>query len=418
MRKIKKIVVLFMAIICFIVLIPASFLGQQATQVEAASKLKISKTRAVLVQGQNLQLKLNTKVKAKWSSSNKKVLTVNQKGRVTAKNKGTAKVTARIGKRKVICTIKVEIPKISNKSIKMVKGERTTLKITGTAQKIIWKSSRKNIATVNSKGMVMAKAKGSTVITAVVNKKLYTCKVSVQSPYLKKTNLTLKPLQSIVLKLYGTTRKPKWASSDTSIVTVNSTGNITAKKEGVAVIYAMIGKIKYNCRVTVKTPTPEKGSRENPYNAYEQYSTDIYDYGSFVGNFTVQLLDYKQGHEAYNLVMQNENNTAPTAGQEYIYMKFIIKYNSGSESVDASTVINYHGNIFNHGMTNAVTNIDWGFNYDLDVEDMTDTTLYPGGSAVCSVAILVRSGNTPVTYRLETGQTSDYEPIYKWFRIK
>lgn len=48
-----------------------------------------------------------TKKKANWTSTNKKIATVTQKGKVTAKSTGTTKIIAKIAKKKYSCTVKV-----------------------------------------------------------------------------------------------------------------------------------------------------------------------------------------------------------------------------------------------------------------------------------------------------------------------
>ncbi|WP_228354267.1 Ig-like domain-containing protein [Variimorphobacter saccharofermentans] len=69
--------------------------------------------------------------------------------------------------------------KISNKKLSLKVGETKALKITGTTKKVTWTSSKKSVATVSSKGKVTAKSAGTATITATVNKKKYTCKVTV-----------------------------------------------------------------------------------------------------------------------------------------------------------------------------------------------------------------------------------------------
>ncbi len=53
------------------------------------------------------------------------------------------------------------------------------LKITGTSSKITWKSSKPSVASVSSSGTVTAKKKGSVSITATVNSKKFTCKITI-----------------------------------------------------------------------------------------------------------------------------------------------------------------------------------------------------------------------------------------------
>lgn len=69
--------------------------------------------------------------------------------------------------------------KISDKNVLLETGKSETLKITGSKAKVTWTSSKKSIATVNKDGKVTAKKEGTATITATVNKKKYTCEVTV-----------------------------------------------------------------------------------------------------------------------------------------------------------------------------------------------------------------------------------------------
>lgn len=78
-----------------------------AVPVSAAS-LKLSEKSATLKTGQSITLQVKgSKKKAKWATSNKKVATVNQKGKVTAKKAGKATITAKIGNKKLTCKVTV-----------------------------------------------------------------------------------------------------------------------------------------------------------------------------------------------------------------------------------------------------------------------------------------------------------------------
>ena len=156
-------------------------------------------------------------------------------------------------------------PKLNKTKVTLLKGEKTTLKVTGTKQKVTWSSSKKSVATVNSKGQVVAKNKGSATILAKVSKKTYKCVVKVETPKLSKTSLTLTEKKFYAIKLTGTTVKVKYSSSNPKIARVDSRGKITAVKKGNAVITAKANTKKFTCKVTVKaaqkpkpkpTPTP------------------------------------------------------------------------------------------------------------------------------------------------------------------
>lgn len=152
-------------------------------------------------------------------------------------------------------------PKLNRTKVTLLKGEKTTLKVTGTRQKVAWRSSKKSVATVNSKGQVVAKNKGSATICAKVSKKTYKCVVKVEAPKLSRTSLTLTEKEFSVIKLTGTTVKVKYSSSNPKIARVDSKGKITAVKKGTAVITAKANTKKFNCKVTVKAaqkpkPTP------------------------------------------------------------------------------------------------------------------------------------------------------------------
>lgn len=151
-----------------------------ACPVSAAS---INKRKVTLCTGQSVQLKVNgTKRKPKWYSNNKKVAIVNQSGKVTAKGKGSAVITAKIGKTAYKCSFRVESPKISKTSISLYKGKTYQLKMLNTKQKYKWSSKNRSIATVTSNGKITGKKTGTTYIYAKsASGKTFRCKVVIKS---------------------------------------------------------------------------------------------------------------------------------------------------------------------------------------------------------------------------------------------
>ena len=74
----------------------------------AKAKVKINKSKITLTVGRKAQLKVTgTKQKVTWSSSNENVAVVSSKGKVVALKKGTAKITAKVQKKKYYCKVTV-----------------------------------------------------------------------------------------------------------------------------------------------------------------------------------------------------------------------------------------------------------------------------------------------------------------------
>ena len=162
-------------------------------EIATKSIKNLSKTMKMKVKG-TAKLKpvispSDTTDKLTYTSSNKKVVTVSAKGKMTAKKAGKAKITVKSGKKKFTITVTVVAPtptgmKNVPKSKKMAKGKSFVLKPTilpaGAKGKITYKTSNKKVATVDAKGKVTAKKKGSAVITVTIGKIKKTCKVTVK----------------------------------------------------------------------------------------------------------------------------------------------------------------------------------------------------------------------------------------------
>ena len=296
----------------------------------------------------------------------------------------------------------------------LIKGQTFKLKAYITLGKTTWKSTKKSVATVNQKGKVKAKKKGTAKIIARNRTGNVSCKIIVQEPKLNKANLSLHPNESYKLKVKGTNQSVTWKSSDSNIAKIYE-GKVYALNIGTATITAKVLNKKYKCTVTVTEDT-SPGSRLNPLSAYQSYTTDVYSGASYLGQFTIELLDYKDGNNALEYVWKHSNDY-PSSLQEYIYVKFRLFYSesSGGGLVSATDIINHYTNFFDFSGTCQVDNVSWAYSFE-SVDDMSDVNLYPGGSSVCSKAILVNRGNTPITYCVQTGYNeSTYSPIYTWF---
>lgn len=120
---------------------------------------------------------------AKFTSSNKKVATVSKKGVITGKKAGKTVITVKVGKytKKLTVTVKKPSFKLTKSSAKLKKGQKVTIKSKAApAAKVTYKTSNKKVATVNSKGVVTAKKKGTAKITVKCNGITKTFKVTVK----------------------------------------------------------------------------------------------------------------------------------------------------------------------------------------------------------------------------------------------
>ena len=155
------------------------FLPENQSEVNAATR--INYTSIKLGQGKSKQLKLKgTSEKAKWTSSNTKIVTVNKKtGMITAVKGGKATITAKVGKRKYYC--RVTVVGISATKLTMTKGRTYTFKIKN-GKNTKWKTSNAAVVSVSSKGKIKAKGAGGAVITCKTNGRTLKCKVTVVSP--------------------------------------------------------------------------------------------------------------------------------------------------------------------------------------------------------------------------------------------
>ena len=208
-----------------------------------------------LAKGGSFKLKVKgaaDKNGAKYATSDKSIATVDKNGKVTGKKTGTVTVTVKLHGQKLKCKIKVENPKISKTSITVAEKGTTTLKVKGASKKVTWSTSDKNIAKVDKNGKVTGVKKGTATITAKVEHKNITCKVTVTKPEISKTSAKIYLGGTTNLKVTDTKSTVTWSTSDKSIATVNKNGKVTGKKSGTVTITAKVDGKKLKCTVKVK----------------------------------------------------------------------------------------------------------------------------------------------------------------------
>lgn len=217
-----------------------------------------------------------------WSSSDNNIVTVDQSGRVTALNAGTATITVQAKDVTVTCVVTVTIDVtdiiLNKNTVTINKGDVETLTVTiypedATDKSFTWSSSNPTIVTVDN-GLITGISKGSANITVKTNNGQIsdTCTVTVNIPVtgitLNETNLYLpigysKKLIATVNPSDASNKNVSWFSNNTDIVEVDNQGNLTFKAVGTATITVTTEDGNYSASCDIQTYIAVTGIRLN-----------------------------------------------------------------------------------------------------------------------------------------------------------
>ena len=123
--------------------------------------VKLDKTSLTLTKDKTYTLKATitgTNKAVSWSSSNSSIASVDKNGKVTAKTKGNATITAKVDGVSASCKVTVNEPakttiKLDKTKVTLGAGEPCTLKATvSPSQKVTWTSSNPKLVKVDSNG--------------------------------------------------------------------------------------------------------------------------------------------------------------------------------------------------------------------------------------------------------------------------
>lgn len=235
--------------------------------------------------------------KVTFSSSNKKVAIVSAAGKVTAKKTGTALVTVKAnGNKKAKAKIKITVKKYVYPKKLSVKASKATLRqgescklsvsikpANTSLKKVTYKSSNKSLATVSSKGVVKAntkkkagtvkitvkavsKTKAKKTLSAKINIKISSEEIKAEKIRFEEKNAyigltgesdtkTIK-LPPIIASPAGAKVNVKYSCDNTDMATVDSKGNVTAKRMGEVTITADAGNgMTATCDIFISTST-------------------------------------------------------------------------------------------------------------------------------------------------------------------
>ncbi|MBO4548664.1 MAG: Ig-like domain-containing protein, partial [Abditibacteriota bacterium] len=224
----------------------------------------------------------------RWMSTDTAVATVDTKGNVKAVGEGTAKIKVKTADGSFTASCKVTVRAevrvtgitLDTEYIEMFVGDTRliTAKVTpedADDKTVFWSSSYPDIAEVSREGLVTATGQGMAEITAKTADGGFTAKcylivgnrIAVTGVELDTDSLTMnvgdvRTLKATVLpeKAYDTT--VFWSSDNSAVAEVSRSGEVTAKKGGVANITATTsdGGFTATCKVTVlRKPVPVTG---------------------------------------------------------------------------------------------------------------------------------------------------------------
>lgn len=303
--------ILFIGIVFIIVLIAFNVIKNPFNSGPKEVSFNEKNVRLEINKSTQLSLKVNGG-SVRYKSSNYQVVDVNEAtGYVKGINNGTATITAYMEDNKDIydeCVVEVYTPgepiyissiKLSDISLDLYVGDSKKLTYTlspsnTTEKKLIWSTTNKDVATVESDGTVKAIGEGTATIRLRTDSGVFaSCTVKVSkkgesttpsTPITPSTPTTPTPTTPQIEKLIissgkitvdegktkqityrieptnGEIRSIKWTSADTSIATVSSDGTVKGIKEGSTTVTLKINdNITGNITVTVKkvvvTPT-------------------------------------------------------------------------------------------------------------------------------------------------------------------
>ncbi len=252
-----------------------------------------------------------------WKSSSSRIASVNTYGKVTAKKAGSCNITGKVSGGEASCRITVQKTSVtlSATSITLENGASAVLKgSTSNGSSITWKSQKSSVATIDGQGRITARKPGETTVTASADGTKKTCRITVRKPTvtLNRTSATLYRGQAIALVAkVSSGKKVTWKSRKTSVATVDSSGNVMAKKHGTACIQAKVDGVIKECEIIVRPPVIR----------LSKTSATLRKGGKLTLKATVSSGNaprWKSSKSSVASVDQNGNVTARTKGSCYI----------------------------------------------------------------------------------------------------
>lgn len=212
--------------------ITAATSGERLVVTVTVNNLKISSKKATITVGYSTTLTVKNASAVTWSTSNKKVATVNKKGKVTGKKIGKATITAKVGNASYKCSVTVKA-----NSIKLPSYSKNAYHYSGGAMGF---------------SSIKKTAKGYQVKGHFING------TSNKVQYIKNIVITVKDGKKVLAKKYIGTLKLNTPSHRTKAITINFTGSQVKKKvdlrNAVVTVTTSGGRYYYETTRTIEVP--------------------------------------------------------------------------------------------------------------------------------------------------------------------
>ena len=131
-----------------VIVVAAAILLSVHPDIQASAAVKLSATKKTVYVGETFTMKVSGTTKAvKWSSSNKAVASVTQKGKVTAKKSGKATITAKVSSKSLKCAVTVKDKFSASNALKNISVD---LKDTGKGVVAILKNDNEIVVSIEA----------------------------------------------------------------------------------------------------------------------------------------------------------------------------------------------------------------------------------------------------------------------------
>ncbi len=284
-----------------------------------------------------------------WVSSKPSVASVSDDGTVTANSAGTATITVKTveGKKTASCMVKVTAPTVNVTGIYFSTTPPSSINLGGTAQlgvtvlpadatnkSVTWSSDKPSVVSVTQSGEVTANAVGTAMITAVTNdgNKTVSCTITVNQNTVPVTDVTLSAtletvtvdykiqLTATVIPADATNKNVIWSSSNSSVVSVTQSGEVTANATGMAtiIVRTVDGNKTAICSIIVNSSSPDNLLSVS----LDKYTIDMRykdtDALKATASAAVRTINWKSSDESVAKVDSNGNITSTGTGTAVI----------------------------------------------------------------------------------------------------